>query len=336
LKVKLTLMLYCLAVGQLFGQSSGPDSGQLLMKSGFESGVYLSPDLKDLHGYDIKGLGWDENPAWVASHRFHYIVGEDKLINEFMESAIEEGPGPDGKDSRILRLTNIKDDPDHGATSRNEFSFFMKKDQCQFGEGYVRYWMKLEKKLADVFPSQQESAWYMIMEWKEPNSHIRKNEEECHECCQARAGGTNNYRININIEKKAGSIDFFWLIRGEHPQPCRVEEWHYLNPLQKVPLGEWFLVEAYLKKHPTQGRIYFAINEQVILDTNIVHPAGFSGRTTHPENPLPLHFWSPFKNYHGMEWNKEGPINQWYDDFELWSGFPPGHMALKTNKINQQ
>ena len=33
------------------------------------------------------------------------------------------------------------------------------------------------------------------------------------------------------------------------------------------------------------------------------------------------------KNYHGMDWNRQGPVSQWYDEFELWSDFPPGHPA---------
>jgi hypothetical protein len=67
----------------------------------------------------------------------------------------------------------------------------------------------------------------------------------------------------------------------------------------------------------------------VIVDTDDVKPAGFTGRTEHPDHPLPLRFWSPMKNYHGMEWNAQGPVSQWYDDFELWSGFPPGHPAAR-------
>ena len=82
-----------------------------------------------------------------------------------------------------------------------------------------------------------------------------------------------------------------------------------------------------MKKHTTQGRVYFAVNGQVVLDTEQTQPAGFNGRTQHADNPLELSFWSPLKNYHGMDWNRKGPISQWYDDFELWTDFPPGHSA---------
>jgi hypothetical protein len=222
-------------------------------------------------------------------------------------------------------LTNKADDPDNSATSRVELSFFGKRNNERFREGYVRYWMKLQNNLGNMFPEDEDAPWYMILEWKEPNSKNIKSAEECKTCCDAKAGGTNNYRINIHISKEKNAKNFSWLITGEQPQPCRKKEWEYVNKEIAVPLGEWFLVEAYMKKHETDGRIYFAVNGQVVLDTDKTKPAGFTGRTQHRDNPLPLGFWSPLKNYHDVKWNKNGPVSQWYDDFELWDGFPKGH-----------
>jgi hypothetical protein len=105
--------------------------------------------------------------------------------------------------------------------------------------------------------------------------------------------------------------------------------WLFYAWAQIFRVGECFLVQEYIKKHETGGRVYFAINEQVILDTDETRPDGFTGRTQHADNPLPLRFWSPLKNYHSMEWNRQGPVSHLYDDFEMWSGFPPGHPALK-------
>jgi len=102
-----------------------------------------------------------------------------------------------------------------------------------------------------------------------------------------------------------------------------------MNPKAKVPLGKWFLVEAYMKKDAIAGRVYFAVNGKVVLDTDQTKPQGFTGRTQHADNPLELRFWSPMKNYHHMDWNKQGPVSQWYDDFELWTDFPPNHPARR-------
>lgn len=325
----LLVSLPFLLKAQKYSGEKNKKGGELLLKSGFEDGVSVTPDMIRLQGSDIGGVAWENRPSWIESCRFVYIVGPDARLSDFMASTIEEQIGPEGKQSRVLRMMNKADDENHHATSRNEFSLFSKKPPHDYKEGYVRYWMKLQANLKSLVPLEEGSPWYMIMEWKEPNSHERKSTEECKECCDGSAGGTNNYRINIGIEKKANASDFHWVFRAEHPQPCRKKLWGYESDEIDVPLGEWFLVEAYMKRHPTDGRVYFAVNHQVVLDTDITRPEGFTGGTEHPDNPLPLAFWSPMKNYHSMSWNRRGPVSQWYDDFELWSTFPPDHPEWK-------
>jgi hypothetical protein len=310
--------------------AGGPACGQgrMLLKSGFEGEVRVTPDMADLTGIDPEsGYDWDATSEWIESSRFVYLVGKNKTLTDYMASSIETMIGPQGNETRVLRMENRADDPDQQSTSRNEYSFFMKAPPHEYREGYVRYWMKLQGNLGELLPNDRVTPWYMIMEWKEPDSRIRKSAAECRESGE-KAGGSNNYRINIGIQREAHATKFRWHVMGEHPQPCRQAEWTYTNPDVEVPLGRWFFVEAYMKKHATAGRVYFAVNGQVVLDTRVTRPAGFTGRTEHADNPLPLKFWSPMKNYHSMEWNRQGPVSQWYDDFELWSGFPPGHPAL--------
>ncbi len=299
--------------------------GQLLLKSGFESSVQITEDMSDITGLDtVSGFDWDDTPAWIESSRYAYLVNRDKRLTDYMASFIETAIGPHGNRTHVLCLQNRADDPDHGSTSRNEYSFFGRKPPNEYMEGYVKYWMKLQGNLEELVPRDKQSPWYMIMEWKEPNSGIKYSAAACRERGEGPAG-SNNYRININIRREKDAPKFHWYITGEHPQPCRKTEWAYLNPEVEVPLGKWFLVEAYMKKDAVDGRVYFAVNGDVVLDTDQVRPKGFTGRTQHADNPLELRFWSPMKNYHHMDWNKQGPVSQWYDDFELWSGFPPGH-----------
>lgn len=309
-------------------QGGRREGGALLLKSGFESGVSVTSDLNRIVGSDVAGFAWDKVPGWENS-RFAYIISRDSKVTDFMDTVIEKQIGPRGSETRVLRLINKADDPRQSSTSRNEFSLFAPPPPNEYQEGYVRYWMKLQSDLEHLIPADQRAPWYMIMEWKEPSSGIVKSARECKECCNAGAGGTNNYRINIGLQRDPGTAKFHWVVRGERPQPCRVEEWRHENRSVHVPLGEWFLVEGYMKKHPRDGRVYFAVNGEVVLDTAATKPGGFTGRTEHPDNPLPLRFWSPMKNYHGMEWNAKGPVSQWYDDFELWSSFPPGHPATR-------
>ena len=301
--------------------------GTLLLKSGFEQGVRVSDDMSRITGVDQQlGFNWDATPAWIQSAHFVYAVRNDKTLSDYMESSIETMVGPHGNTTRVLCMQNKATDPDISSISRNEYSFYMKPPPAEYHEGYVKYWMKLQDNLAELLPNDKPTPWYMIMEWKEPDSGRRKSAAQCQACGEG-AGGSNNYRINIGIQRQPQATQFRWYLSGEHPQPCRKAEWTYLNPTVEVPLGRWFLVEAYLKKHPTAGRVYFAVNSTVVLDTQITKPQGFTGRTEHADHPLPLQFWSPMKNYHSMAWNCRGPVSQWYDDFELWSGFPPGHPA---------
>lgn len=310
-------------------QSQNYKPGKLILKTGFEKGVRVTDSLKTIVGSDIDKYSWEDFSSWYESIRFAYSVGSNKNLIDFQEPAIDTIAGRDGKETRVLCLTNKADDPDNKATSRVELSFFGKKSEKGFHEGYVRYWMKLQDNLGELASNDENSPWYMIMEWKEPSSKVVKSAEECKTCCNGKAGGTNNYRINIGITREKSSSVFHWIFSGEQPQPCRVKEWEFVNSEASVPLGEWFMVEAFMKKHASDGRVWFAINGQVILDTDQTKPNGFTGRTQHAENPLPLGFWSPLKNYHDMQWNRQGPISQWYDDFEFWDGFPEGHPALK-------
>ncbi len=302
--------------------------GRLLLRSGFEPPVRVTDDMRDLTGGDGDQItDWESTPGWIESSRFVYLVSRDKNSADFMTSSITKMAGPKGIESHVLCMRNIADDPDHGSTSRNEYSFFGRKPPHDYKQGYARYWMKLEADLPDRLSNEKSTPWYMIMEWKEPNSGIKYSAEKCREAGEGPAG-TNNYRINVGIRREADATRFRWVINGEHPQPCRKKEWSFDDSGVEVPFGEWFLVEAYMKKHDTKGRVYFAVNKQVVLDTAETRPDGFTGRTQHADNPLELKFWSPMKNYHGMEWNEKGPLCQWYDDFELWTDFPPGHSAL--------
>jgi hypothetical protein len=303
----------------------------LLIKSGFELSLRVTEDMADIEGADpANHQSWENTPDWIASSRFVYLVGRDKNLTDYMASFIIQANGPSGSPTHVLCMQNKADDPDRTSTSRNEFSFFGRKPPHDYKQGYVRYWMKLQSDLPDRIAPNKSTPWYMIMEWKEPNSGVKDSKEECRDIGEGPAG-SNNYRINVGIHRDAGATDFRWIITGQHPQPCRKTEWSYTNPQVAVPLGDWFLVEGYMKKHATQGRVYFAVNGEVVLDTEQVQPSGFTGRTQHADNPLQLHFWSPLKNYHGMEWNRRGPVSQWYDDFELWSDFPPGHPAMRPS-----
>ncbi len=194
--------------------------GRLLLKSGFESSVQITEDMSDITGLDrVSGFDWDKAPAWIESSRFTYLIGREKKLTDYMASYIESAIGPHGNRTHILCLQNRADDPDHGSTSRNEYSFFGRKPPDEYRESYVKYWMKLQGNLKDLVARDEASPWYMIMEWKEPNSGVKYSAGACKKRGEGPAG-SNNYRINIHIRREENAPEFRWYIMGEHPQPC--------------------------------------------------------------------------------------------------------------------
>ena len=179
------------------------------------------------------------------------MVGKDKTLSDYMASSIETMAGPQGNPTRVLRMQNKADDPDQSSTSRNEYSFFMKAPPDEYREGYVKYWMKLQSNLADLLPNDKRTPWYMIMEWKEPDSGAGDPPRECRACGEE-AGGSNNYRINIGIHREPAPRSSAGISRGA-PTALPEDGMDVFNPELEVPLGRWFLVEAYMKKHATRA-----------------------------------------------------------------------------------
>ena len=309
----------------IFSQSAFAQA-QRLIHSGFEPGVTITSDLDDITGVDQStGYDWSSNPSWIKSSRFVYLLSRTLDTSQYQNSSIITATGPQGNSTKVLKLDNIKDDPDNQYVSRNEFSLFGHEDGDigpRYTEGYSRYWMKIPD-IRSRIPLADKAPWFLIMEWKEGNTGVSLNTQECADCCGQNAGSTNNYRIGIYIDKARRESEYRWRIQGQQMQPCWNTEWRYTNTTAEVPLGEWILVEAYMKKHPTDGRVAFAVNGEIILDTDLTAPEGFTGRTEHKDNPIPLKFWSPMKNYIDTLWYEQGgPISLLYDDLEIWSSVP--------------
>ncbi len=265
--------------------------------------------------HKLTGAEDGSNSDWsrdlpCADSYFVYLVG-DHQPDRYVSSDIVTVEGRDGKPTEALHMS-VKADYDAGkSTTRNELSLFYDEAAGHgYDEGYVKYWMKLEDDFVERFPMERPN-WRMMMEWKEPDSGITTEK-----------GGTNNYRINVHIVMKDGTPR--WLVIGQEVQPVRITEWEETNLDHVVPTGRWFQVEAYMRKHASDGRVFFAVDGETVCD--------YRGRTEHKDNPLPLKFWSIFKLYHGTKWLEAGPTHQWIDDVELWSGLPEGRDERVTGK----
>lgn len=294
--------------------------GRLLFQSGFEDGTQLEHLGKSdiLTGRDLStGFSWDENDV-PGKMSFFYLSGNRP--QRFTTTRIQKVIGHDGKPARAVYMEVSGDYPGDkfGAVSRNEFSFF---PDSSFDEGYVSYWMKIQENLLEVVPKTKMSrqlgyynlnSWRMLMEIKEPNSGVSIS-----------GRGTNNYRISFFMARDSTTGKMYWLLRAEMPQPVRKIDWAIENRKLKVPVGKWFKMEVYYKKGKADGCVWWAVNGKEIAD--------YHGRTEHPDNPLPVKFWSFFKLYQDEEWFENGPVFQWVDDLVFRNSFPPDHKEL--NKL---
>ena len=294
-------------------------AGTLQFRSGFEAETTVSEYSRNgkrhmhrITGEDAEtGYDWDDLPC--AEAYFVYIIG-DEAPNDYVTTDIQTVEGIDGKPTQALHMSVKGDYAPGKSTSRNEFSlFYDASGPNAYEEGYVKYWMRLEDDFIERFPTERPN-WRMMMEWKEPNSGTTTEK-----------GGTNNYRINIHIVMRNGRP--LWQTIGQEVQPVRITEWEETNEAHEVPVGRWFQVEAYMKKHATDGQVFFAVDGETICD--------YRGRTEHKDNPLPLRFWSIFKLYHGTKWIEKEPTHQWIDNVELWSGFPDRRQMTSLTSLRR-
>lgn len=309
-------------VRKLLPVSEHAEQARPWFKSGFEGNVVVGPDnvtgRETLLGRDeTTGFDWtSEVPAQEAN--FFYLLNQEQAAI-FAPTALEQVAGRNGTSSRALRMEVTGRNPDlpPGALNRSEFSLFYPA----YDQAYVRYWMKLQDNYLEASPRDHAKSWRMFFELKEPDSGVPR---------LAAAGnrhtGTNNYRMSFYIRRKPEG-DLYWHVRGEAPQPLRSVDWDVFNDRVPVPIGRWFKVEVFFRRAANDGVIWLAIDgEQVVL---------WRGRTQHPDRPLPMAFYSPFKLYQSPEWLANGPNHQWIDDVEFWPGFPADATPRDESQANR-
>ncbi len=308
MKKYLITFLFSILVIITFSQS------QLILKTGFEENTFLKVSGKghQFFGYDKStNFSW-ENIELNGRLKFFYLAGDEP--GNFVETTIDKVVGRKDKPTSAIYMSVKMDFPydKFGNVTRNELSYF---PDSALTEGYVAVWIKLQDDFLEKAPKTKASkqldyyqldSWRMLMEIKEPNSGISK-----------KGRGTNNYRISFFIARDSTTNKMYWLLRAESPQPVRKIDWEIENKMVEVPIGEWFKMEAYFKKDKKNGRVWWAVNNQQV--------ANYEGRTEHPDNPMPVKFWSFVKLYQDEKWFENGPVFQWIDDLEFWTGFPPSH-----------
>ena len=311
------------ALEEYFGDGWTEASLQPWLKSSFETGVRIAYDeptrqLDRLVGTDaVTGFDWERDVPAPRANFFNLV--RNQKPSDYVRTELVEVTGREGTPTRALRMEVTAKDPaltSPGQLNRNEFSLF----KPDYSQAYARYWLKLQDNYLEVAPRDHAKSWRMFFEVKEPNSGVKRQYAPGN-----RHTGTNNYRMSCYIRRKPDG-QLYWHVRGEAPQPIRTVDWDIFNDEVPVPVGRWFQVEVFFN-HAEDGAFWLAVDGQQV--------AYRRGRTQHPDNPLPISFWSPFKLYHGLEWFATGPTYQLIDDVEFWPDFPPDATPRDESRANQ-
>jgi hypothetical protein len=275
---------------------------QLLFKSGFESGVTLTPYFpentiwrRNITGTDsTTGFTWPGDLPGERTPIFQFVLGKEARFEDFVATKIETVPGRDGKPTKAMFFEVINDDPDFVSLTRVEYMYWPppEHDQC-----YVKYWMKLQEDFLDVIGTTDKPVWRLFMECKEPK----------------RLPGKQNYdyRWNLHIYKDGDTGKPYFVINAEQGNPEHIRHFDIRNKDVPVPIGEWFKVEYFWKHHVSNGRFWLKINDVLIGD--------HKGRLSHPDgHNKTAAFHSFMKLYVGRGWFHGGnTARAWIDDIEI-------------------
>ncbi|MHA1951224.1 MAG: hypothetical protein ACW987_15325 [Candidatus Thorarchaeota archaeon] len=192
----------------------------------------------------------------------------------------------------------LKDqDPTRSAGTRIQYGIYPDSSLSNVDEGYVKYELKLQDDLDTVFP-EGELYSRMVTELKETGSP------------------RSDFRWYLMIRRAAALDDLFWGVRATLGDLGSSPKAWECNSDIAVPLDEWFTFEIYWKMHATDGRIWAAINGDVITD--------YEGQTSKNSG---VYAWWPMKVYTGSNLDDfDGDtFYQWVDDIVFEDG-PPAAM----------
>lgn len=304
--LSIIVVVNMMCLNMLFAQADldPSDYGDLVFKSGFETSSQVTNIPKNdkkqmMTGTDFEsGYDWEDFTSQFHSAEFFYLAGKNGVESHkaYAEAQILNSVGYNGSKGMLFEVK--EDYPNDNEQSRVEYWMYPKTESNGLfsNQGYARYKMKLDRNLKAIWPSH----WINIFESKQgvyPN---------------------RNYRFYITIDKKKDKKNPKWCFVRHNTQTDKSVIID--NTEVEVPIDEWFTVAFFWKKHKTEGRLFFEVNGQVVFD--------FVGEMEHPDHPENTDFWSPIKNYRSREWHEGAASSKiWYDDLELWSGFP------RKNKI---
>jgi hypothetical protein len=290
------------------GPISPPQDGELLFQSGFEPNVVFASrsaeagTIQDIDQSSPSELNdWDKLPIyldWMATQISYVEGGNLALVQD-----------PTDPTNRVLQLKNTRDEGGHARSQwsmRQADSWGDTGGQNIFDKQFYRQKMYIPAETETLFSFGQWSRWYMIWE-----SHAWADDQTRH---------------GVYIKKDSNSNHWYFQVVQENPEGYQNVKWeNTANQHVAVPFGQWFTFDVFFKYHDTDGAFYVAITtdgqgRQVVAD--------YRGKTKYGNK---MFNQTVFKLYHHTDiLNRMQNLGfdgttQYYDDFEIWSNFPPGY-----------
>jgi hypothetical protein len=305
--------------------------GELIFQSGFEGSTTrttTSAQIDDLTGTDTSKLtrnNWvtdlEDHPQ-IGNFRLYYESGNtgDRKAEIIQESStntnkvlhywLKNATTPDYNFYKGRIQTDIYND---------EFS-----DQETLDEMYYKVRMKLDSDVQQLESLQKKIDWLTLAEfWNQPTWD----------------GSPKPFRVTLGLNKEAPTSPgqsrplYFHLSAENYASGVGYSEiWNANNKTFQIEYDKWMTMEVYYKKGNnttgSKGRIYLAVtpeggSRQVVFDVyNFTH-------NSTDTNPVGLSHFNPMKLYtsdevinHVRNSGIGNALQVYWDDFELWNGWP--------------
>jgi hypothetical protein len=307
-KLKLKSDVQYFNVNQLRVTASAAGAGSnppgMLFRTGYESAVALSTPTdcysngcwQDVIGTDSStGNTWP--PPLSGPSRFQLLVNsatqpDPTTVGNWMFNDLRTITGHHGNPTQVLYQEIDQSGccgtgPQGGGSTQDPLMILPTVDQPDV---YVSYWVMFQPDMVDKLHAGD--AWRVLFEFK----------------TQETATSGYDMRLSVNVTAFNGTPPV-WQVYLDSKVPTTHDVYFNNRSGVAVPVGQWFKFEVFWHRDRVAGRVWAAINGQVIGD--------FTGQTI-GDNNAPIDRIMLHQLYSGSPY----PIYQWIDDVQIWNRFP--------------
>lgn len=290
--------------------------GKLIFKSGFEADTYTTSEAST---HSI--LGIDNTVAnginnWTSLGNGTYLPWAKFQSLYDQGGAWEITTDPVGGANKVLHFHNTSAE---GGITRTQWSLKTVNQWTDDGtpnlydKQFYRIRMYIPTETDEAFDLDEANLFYMIWE-----SHVWEPES---------FEDGENTRYGVYIDKFANEA--WWHFRVVKQRPEGTVLWYNLTANAEwcdvnhaVPFGEWFTFDVYLKYAEVGGEFYVAYQRDGEERKTVGH---FIGQTKY-DKKIHSAAWKMYQDDDFLTRLPDGP-HQYFDDFEVWSDYPPGYWS---------